>query len=511
MTDALLAHSRTEGGVRTEHLERECARALADNFSLQSRLQGALARSRAAEEQFMMLHPYLLYGHGDMTKTHYPMAPTRMMTPNYFSSTGLSYRSPLNARSQQTLSVPTTGPTPTGPTLTSIPDSLPGSAMGGATQDTTAPRLKSDSTQTMSGTPTSSTVTENARTTNSLDYLISAARKVLDTTVLPEKCKKHKAEEAADSDGDIPAKTALDVLVAAAFADHRCNEIPMIHATAETEPSPRRSQRDRTKCRPTVSRSTPFISTDNGAEIQTPIENGRLSSQGRPCASTNRGGAEMKTWALTRSPALPAFMNFTPDYKNVPSTTTNPPAPATAPTYPRSPLLPFYTPPIPTFYTPAAGTSSQLNPLTSSSLSACTLTTPTSPPSGPGLSIAQPSEHSSQPPQQCEVATARRESSAPLSPSIMESEDPAKRQANVKRTRQDRDKSPLFDRAVSPEQPRWACLSDSTGEDEEDKGRLTKRRWAQCSDGDSPTANKSSANKTPVCGTFAFLFASLKH
>lgn len=507
MTDALLAHARTDGGVKTEHLERECARTLADNFSLQNRLHEALARWRAAEEQLMMLHPYLLYG-GDIAKARYNTTPTRV-TPHYFSAAGLPYRSPVNVRSRRELTVPTTGPTGLALTASTFPDSHPSSALGGATTDSTAPRPKLEYSQAMSRTLITSTSSKNARTPkspDSLDCLISAARKVLDAenslnapTAPLESCK---AEESADSDEGVPATSALDVLVAAAFADHSNNEKePVVDTTSGTEP-PRRSQRNRNKRGPTVSRSTPFIGTEDKG-IQAPLGEGRLPPQGRPRAPTNHSGADMKAETSARSPALPAFMNFTPDYKNVPSATTSSPAPAVAPTYPRSSLLPYYPPSISAPCAPA-GTSSQINPLTPSSLSACARLTSSS--NGLGLSIGEPpSELGSQSSQQRDLATAHRGYSI-LSLSITESKDPVKRQAKAKRTRQDLGRCPLSDRSVKPEKLQWACLSSPTGEGEEDRGVLTKRRRAQSPDGDSPTTDKPTpSNKSPVCGPVALV------
>lgn len=364
MTDALLAHARTEGGVKAEHLERECARALADNFSLQARLQDALSRSRAAEEQLMMLRPYLLYGHGDTTKTHYGVAPTRAAAPHYVPATKLPYRSSINVGSQQSFPLPSAGSIAAGPALTRIslhnrpPSAYSGTAADNTTKDSTLSKSKSGSARAESGTSMPHTVATNVETTkspDSLDYLISAARKVLDgdssdaSTSLPESSKNWGP---VDRDEDTPAKSALDVLVAAAFADRGGSEEETTNSViAEPQPAPRRSQRNRAKRGSTISRSTPFVGTDDGEEVETPPDKSHPPSRGLPHAPNNLLCTETETRTSTRSPALPAFMNFTPDYKNVPSATAGSPTPTGSAIYRRTPLLPFYQPPIPALST----------------------------------------------------------------------------------------------------------------------------------------------------------------
>lgn len=513
MTDALLAHARAEGGVRTEHLERECARALEDNFSLQNRLQEAQARSRAAEEQLMMLRPYVLYGHGEVSKTHYPMASTKVAPPHYLSAASLPYRPPINMQSQHTRPVTATGFIFSGSASTgNKPRGAHSSSdLDDIAKDITSPGSKPESAQGRYGTPTPSNITVKGGATkspDSLDYLISAARRVLDTehipnspTVLSEPSKNRKIEELLARD-EVSTKSALDVLVAAAFADHsRDEDEAEIDVTAEAQPSPRRSQRNRAKRDPTISRSTPFIGTDDGKEIQMLSSDDRLPSRGRPRGFTNQPGTEMETGASARSLALPAFMNFKPDYKNVPCTTASSSTPAVAPIYPRSPLVPFYQPQIPALYTRAVGTSPQVNSLLSSSLAGYARMTPAASSSGHGFSTIEPSAPGLRSPRpRREPSAAPRESST-LSPSKRGARDPV--EAEIKgKTPQGRNKTMPPSRTLQSEKPRRARLDHSTAEDEEhDEGRPTKRKRDQTPEGDSQTADNSvSPNTSPVCG-----------
>lgn len=361
MTDALLAVARTEeGGVRTKHLERECARALSDNFTLQARLQEALARARNAEEQLMMIRPYALYGQSMSMRQRGGMGLGLAMPPNPVSfnpslsgggfSSGYKPAGPPSKPALSPVVIPSSSstaiatPRSSGPITSATSNSSTASAPGARKQ---APLGASNS-------PLSNT--RAGGSPDSFEDLISAAQRALDSETSPEGQppsveEPRRKELVPDASQRERSQSALDVLVAAAFGDS-AGEIGTSTAGSLAEGSA--SSQSQQPGDPEVAGSKPSSRKSEMGEDGS--ERGEHSVRGAsdtPKARSDPGTVTKKTSASVAAPAksLPAFMSYAPDYKSIGSTsgsasTSNKLPYATHPALVRH----YYAPPLPMGY-----------------------------------------------------------------------------------------------------------------------------------------------------------------
>lgn len=343
MTDALLAVARTEeGGVRTKHLERECARALSDSFALQSRLQEALARARAAEDQLMMIRPYALYGQSMSLRQRGGMGLGLTMPPNPLtfnpSSVSGSFSSgykPANTSSKPVLSsvvIPSQS-TATGPRRST----------GSTNSETSDPSTASGSnSEKPASIGASNAPLRNSRvggSPDSFEDLISAAQRALDSEISPDGQSTSREEsqpkdQAPDSSQRERSRSALDVLVAVAFGDSAGEIDTSIVDSSATEPASSRKSE---------------VDEDGSERLERNVKG--ASDPSKTKADTGKPTKKNPASFVPPTKSLPAFMSYAPDYKSVGSTSTSVPA-ANKLAYTNHPttMRPYYVPPLPLGY-----------------------------------------------------------------------------------------------------------------------------------------------------------------